>query len=259
MNKFVFVSVCLMIHFAVLAATDIITLGEPKISQAMEKAIQKKQGGFLKKPGSFEGKIVVIDGRKKANTKEVADAVEKLVNQQGFRVEISAREITVISAKQVIELMGAKVGVVIVEDDVTPSLLVYPDDGYAIINAKKVVKGSEQSRLMPIRIKKQILRAIGYVCGGMSSQYDGTLCAPVRDPSDLDSMPQELPMDVVFSFRKYLAPYGITPYSRVTYRRACQEGWAPQPTNSFQKAVWDEVHSLPTKPITIKYDKKKGE
>jgi len=27
----------------------------------------------------------------------------------------------------------------------------------------------------------------------------------------------------------------------VPYRKACEEGWAPMPTNAIQKAIWDEV------------------
>ena len=48
---------------------------------------------------------------------------------------------------------------------------------------------------------------------------------------------------------------GITPYRRTTYREACQEGWAPQPTNDVQKAIWEQVKADkergPTNPITI--------
>jgi hypothetical protein len=242
-----------------LADGQIYSLGEPKTSDAMGKAMLRKQGGLLKKPGSFEGKICIIDGRERSNAEEFVEALSKLAQQQGFHIEIRTQKVDVAKTRAVLDSFGAKVGVVVVDNDITPTLLVSPDEGYALVNAKKIVVGVEQSRLASLRIKKQLLRAVGYVCGGMSSQYDGTLAAPVQKPSDLDLMPQELPMDVVFAFRKYLAFYGITPYVRSTYRRACQEGWAPQPTNSFQKAVWDEVHSLPTKPITIKYDKNKGE
>jgi hypothetical protein len=34
---------------------------------------------------------------------------------------------------------------------------------------------------------------------------------------------------------------GIKPARMTTYRKACEEGWAPMPTNSVQKAIWDEV------------------
>lgn len=252
MNKIVMAAIALVVTTSfVHAGSETYSFGEPKSSAAMAKAMLRTQGGFLKKPGSFEGKIVVVDGRKEANTKELAEALEKLAVQQGFRVEVRAQKVDIAKARSAIESCGAKVGVVVVDDDASPSLSVFPDEGYAVMNAKKVVVGVERSRLASIRVKKQLLRAFGYVCGGMSSQYEGTLCAPVQKFSDLDAMPQELPMDVVFAFRKYLAPYGITPYVRTTYRRACQEGWAPAATNEFQKKIWSEIRTLPTKPLQL--------
>jgi len=41
-------------------------------------------------------------------------------------------------------------------------------------------------------------------------------------------------------------------------REACQEGWAPAPTNDIQKAIWNEVRQLPAKPIKIEFDPAKG-
>lgn len=55
---------------------------------------------------------------------------------------------------------------------------------------------------------------------------------------------------------------GITPYRRVSYRDACREGWAPAPTNEFEKVIWEKVKAEnskePTKGLKIKYDPKKG-
>ena len=46
---------------------------------------------------------------------------------------------------------------------------------------------------------------------------------------------------------------------RTVYRKACEEGWAPQPTNDVQKAIWDKVHAMPTEPLKIKPETKKQE
>ena len=34
-------------------------------------------------------------------------------------------------------------------------------------------------------------------------------------------------------------------------------GWAPQPTNEVQRAIWDKVHAIPDKPLTIEFNPKK--
>jgi hypothetical protein len=50
--------------------------------------------------------------------------------------------------------------------------------------------------------------------------------------------------------------FGVKKERRIPYRVACQEGWAAQPTNDYQKAVWEQVHSIPDKPLKIEYDPK---
>ena len=51
---------------------------------------------------------------------------------------------------------------------------------------------------------------------------------------------------------------GVAVRRRVSYRKACQEGWAPAPTNDIQKAIWDKVHAVPATPMKIEFDPKKG-
>ena len=38
-----------------------------------------------------------------------------------------------------------------------------------------------------------------------------------------------------------LPQMGIPQIRRVSYKNACEEGWAPAPTNEFQKAIWEKV------------------
>ena len=52
--------------------------------------------------------------------------------------------------------------------------------------------------------------------------------------------------------------FGVKKEHRIPYRVAVQEGWAAQPTNEYQRAVWDEVRHIPEKPIRIEFDPKKG-
>ena len=40
-----------------------------------------------------------------------------------------------------------------------------------------------------------------------------------------------------------MAKHHMEPVRRATYRRAVEEGWAPPPTNDYQKAIWDAAHT----------------
>ncbi len=55
--------------------------------------------------------------------------------------------------------------------------------------------------------------------------------------------------------RRLLPEVGFEPAVVATYLTACREGWAPAPTNAFQKAIWERALSEkergPTNPIRI--------
>ena len=40
---------------------------------------------------------------------------------------------------------------------------------------------------------------------------------------------------------KFFAKYGAGRSRRYTYRQACIEGWAPAPTNDYQRAIFEAV------------------
>ncbi len=220
----------------------------------------RRHGGFLERPGSFEGKFVIIDERTSPDTEQLFKAVETVVKQQRYNfVVLAGKEKGEKCLKKKLAALGANVGVFVVEDDVAPSLVIAPEEGWAVVNVKPLVKGVEKSRLAPARIRKEVLRAIGFVAGGMSTRYATSLAGAVTKPDDLDKYDLQLPLDVIGSFKDNLAAFGVTPYQRTTYREACKQGWAPAPTNDYQKVVWTEYHTKPTEPMKIKFDPKKGE
>ncbi len=81
---------------------------------------------------------------------------------------------------------------------------------------------------------------------------------PITSVKDLDSLVgSTLTVDVTMAMRANLEKLGLTQTKYTTYRKACMEGWAPQPTNEYQKAIWEQIHAIPDKPITIEFDPKK--
>jgi hypothetical protein len=59
-------------------------------------------------------------------------------------------------------------------------------------------------------------------------------------------------------WQRHLKAIGITKKVVKTYLDACEEGWAPAPTNDVQKAIWDKVHAAPKNPMKIEFNPKKG-
>jgi len=139
-----------------------------------------------------------------------------------------------------------------------PALLLAPENRWAMVNAAALAK-EERAAFFQARSKKQLTRALALLLGASNSQYPQSLTRGIVNEADLDkNLNATLPVDVIQRFAPYMEPYGVTPAVVTTYRKACEEGWAPAPTNEFQKAIFEKVHATPTKPMKIEFDPAKG-
>ena len=97
------------------------------------------------------------------------------------------------------------------------------------------------------------------VAGSPNTEWPQCLLGSICSLSDLDNIQSEaVSPEPASKIQKHLLRLGIKPFKRVTYKQACREGWAPPPANEFQKAIWDEIHKLPSNPIKIEFDPSKG-
>ena len=152
-------------------------------------------------------------------------------------------------------------GVVMIVDGAegAPLMAVYPEEHLAIVDMTALSKGGAGSGVRQDRVEKLTWRAIGHLVG--CGAPDGYACVmkPLRDMAELDAMPNKfIHPATFFKARPYFDMCGVTPARKGTYESACQQGWAPPPTNDVQKAIWDKVHAIPKAPMKIEFDPKKG-
>ena len=81
---------------------------------------------------------------------------------------------------------------------------------------------------------------------------------PVSTLEELDGIGQYICPEPLPAIVSHLKQLGVKPIVTSTYRQAVREGWASAPTNEYQKAIWDKVHSAPKNPMKIEFDPKKG-
>ena len=223
---------------------------------AQEKVSQN--GNRVIKPGSQKGKIAFIVTQDEVPFGVFRDLAVELAKDSLYNSvceKAENGEPAALKAKS-----KADIAVIIRADDTTPSLLAAVDDGWAVVNVRKLAEGLKTpeavKKFHEKRCRSQMLRAYVAVAGGFSSQYQGNILS-IRKISDFDLCETFIPNDAAMAMERYLAARGVTPAIRKRYRSACQEGWAPAPTNDIQKAIWDEVHAIPTKPIKIEYNEKR--
>lgn len=250
----------LICGFTLIANTEEYHFGKAKLHPKFIESNTIRNGGILERPDSFKGKVLIVDARSNPNTKLLIPSAEAFCKQQKFNVSIISSVLPHDKSPKIhLSELGGQIAVFITEKENAPALLIAPEEGWAIVNAKPLSAGVEKSRIAPLRIQKEVLRALGFICGGMSSQFIGSLADSITQSSQLDLYSElSLPADVQQSYKNNLANFGVTPYQHATYRQACKEGWAPAPTNDIQKAIWDKVHAAPKNPMKIEFDTKKG-
>ena len=107
------------------------------------------------------------------------------------------------------------------------------------------------------RAKLEFLRLVCYAFGVGGSQFGGNLLSATT-VSELDDMQLFLPVDVFSKIDASAEKRGLRPEIVAEYYEACEQGWAPPPTNDVQKAIWEATHTVPATPMKIEYDPKKG-
>jgi hypothetical protein len=217
-----------------------------------EQIMLKKTGGRISRPGTQKGEICYVNCQNIIPKEWIQESIEYFSKITNFKISYKAGVFHFPNPQKI-----GNASLFVVNDSTLPSILVSPEDCWAIVNICVIAK-EKHPAFFEARVKKELSRAFAYLCGGVNSQYQNSLTRGISSHSELDkNFDYKLPMDVVLRFRSYMESFGVTPMLFVPYRKACEEGWAPAPTNEYQKAIWDKVHAMPTSPIKIKPETKK--
>jgi hypothetical protein len=205
-----------------------------------------RTGGLIQRP--VEGReVMILDLQEKVS---VTDKVAKVI-MDFFRIPVVVKKEKAGDPLSMANkaLTEKKLGMVVVvcESSTLPSLLVAPEARWAVVNVSALINDKPADDVVVSRVEKEIVRAFGYVGGAANSQFEGCAMSPIYKPTDLDALKTAAispgPLPGIF---KTLNVLGITPIKYVTYKMACEEGWAPMPTNSFQKAIWEAAKEKKT-------------
>lgn len=240
-----------MSKFVILAAFALI--GGAAVAEEEADAEMIHYGGFLTKPDAGNSHIAIINTQDKvavSNIQAVAEYFDTFL-PVNFRIVPKDNNDP-----------KAKFKIFIINDAAGSSIsLISPEERWAKLNVALLAESCKGKGhdVLEDRTRKELIRTIAWLCGSGSSQYQRTMMAGMpRGVKDLDYVFKlGLPPDTLARMRSYLAEFGVRPVQTVTYYRACVDGWAPQPTNKWQQAVWDKVHAPPEKPLKITFDKDK--
>lgn len=229
--------------------------GKKLSGEEVRAILYKYNGGKLKYTAEQKGVIHYVNCNNAVKAKWLKQNADFFADLVMIDVRVSDGVFSLPSPK----LVG-DASLFVIDDPSMPSILLAPEQKWVMVNVAPLKAGrGEKEAFFAARVQKELTRAFAMLCGATSSNYPDSLTACVTDVDSLDKFADcQLPNDVIARFASYLKGYGITPYQMKTYRKACQEGWAQPPTNDVQKAIWDQVNTIPADPIKIKFDPKKG-
>ena len=218
-------------------------------------------GGTLTRPDALTGKAIVVNAQKVVPSDLLTNTIHTLNKSLNTKILVQDSEpLQIKEMKGKVKELKAQEAVFIIHDPECPSaIMVAPEDNWAMVNVAALAADNAKPTFVAARTNKEFLRSFLILCGAFDSSYDNSVMHGVKDLSDLDKIVKvSPPLDVVGRVRKYLYARGIETRLPATYLKACQEGWAPAPTNDIQKAIWDKVHAVPATPMKIEFDPKKG-
>ncbi len=241
------------IAFAVLALTSLVAAEPQKPKkrvngrEIMARIAMKHYGGRIRQPDSERGEIVFVNAQKTVDARVLEKVVAKLERRFRFVVKVSEKDVEPGTGRFVIRL----------EDlDRKARVILAPEDCWVSVNVRGLAADKPPKAILADRFEKEALRAFAFVCGGTCGSEPGGLCRMVTDLSDLDAIPGlDYALDVEARIFNNMNRTDVRPYRIAKYSEAVQEGWAPAPTNDFQKAIWDRIRADkergPSRPITI--------
>ena len=241
------------------ARTDAAERVQPKVVQSidadeLEAAIYKSTGGKVVKPGTMTGKLVYVNAQKSAPAAWLKANAQALRDNLKIVTEVADGEFALPSPKVV-----GSATLFVIDDAKMPRVLCAPEDRWAMVNVAPLKEGAGAKEVFfRARVQKELTRGLSLLMGAQNSRYPLSIMKCITKSEQLDDIVgMGVPVDVTSRFRTYMAGYGIVPGIEQDYRKACQEGWAPAPTDTVQKVIWEKVHEIPSKPIKIEYNEKR--
>ena len=230
-------------------ATNLVSATKKKrtpeeIKARAESYMMRRHGGYIRKAGSAMGMVLFLNAQKSvsaASFKSALDEIDVNVHPEWELKEVDS--VNLINPRTDITKLGGNIGIVLAESKDIPALITAPEDGWAIVNVLALKSDNPSEMVLASRTRKQLLRAFALTSGcAFMARGAIVLRSTIRTPKDLDSIPEEsYGVDALITMEQKLPEFGVMPWVQATYRKACKEGWAPSPTNEYQKVIWEKI------------------
>lgn len=243
----------------------------PGIGETTDKApsASERRAAWLRKVGGFcegetKGKHFLYLNCAEIDTTVLDNVIEQMKQVCGISLRQSSAQIVgdpLAYARSVLQSKN-DVGAVTVfykGPSDAPIESIFPMDKVCVINVTPIMNCSKKA--YSSRTTALACRSIAYLAGGaMPFGVEGCM-KNVFTSKELDGLKSKLlhPMSGQL-VKSSASDFGFAQWKRGTYLAACQGGWAHEPTNELQKAIWEQVKAekdqKPSNPIKVNFDPK---
>ena len=221
-------------------------------------AAEEEDGGQLEIWPKDHGRFLFVNAQS-AVKKELLEAPVSVISSEfSFDVKLVEGTAPVARAAQAeLKKLGAKGAMWIVNDPALPISLCACEDGWAFLNVASFADDKEK---LARRCEKLVFRTFANIHGiGDSQMMPQCVMKTAVGLAGIDELVcREYSPEAIMKIGAFMAQAGYKQCRRGSYYDACEEGWAPLPTNDVQKAIWAKVHAMPTQPIRILPESKRA-
>jgi hypothetical protein len=213
------------------------------LNPAARSNLLAKTGGMIHSP--VEGPSILFLNAQTRVAATVLDEPIELINKM-LRLSTARKDASTTepaqTARAALKDSHTAVVVVLCDSENDPSLLIAPESRWALVNVAALASADTSAETLTERTKKEVWRAFGYLMGTANSNFEACLMKSVLSPADLDALKgKSLSPEPFNKIMAHAQKLGMKPQRITTYRKAAEEGWAPAPTNDFQKAIWEDL------------------
>lgn len=229
-------------------ALTVLTVLAEEGPKSVREIVERETGGTMIVRRKKSKAVYYVNAQKRAPERIILAAREKMDRVLNTPIDYT---------NGVFDIKGPKIygelSLYVIDDENLPMSLVAPEGRWGFVNVAPLAKGrGENPVFFEARVKKEMARIGSMVLGGIGSSYPGNILRLMTDADGLDKIENDkLPVDAIQQCAGNLMAIGVRPWRTISYRKACMDGIAPEPTNDVQRAVWKAVHEMPRKPLQL--------
>ena len=217
-------------------------------------------GGFIELWPDNPGQFAFVDTQSRASKELIAAAereVEDVFKIKYLKVRGSVPKLTEVPSE--LKKLGANGGIWFIDDPALPIAIAATENGWGFLNVGALAVDNPSDELLGKRLVKEVNRLFASIHGAIESiTMPGCVTKPAHGLVGIDKLAcKQISPEAYGKISGFLFGAGYKQPQMGSYYDACEEGWAPAPTNAVQKQIWDKVHALPKAPIKIKPETKK--